>query len=318
MKDLLLGQRSAVFAHDDPYRVSDYVNQHVGQHCISLAKSARPQASLNHRKFAQLDLCRISYGGSVRVVSPALDNLFHLQVLLQGQCLWRSRRREQYLLPGELLLINPDDPVDLTYSEDCEKFILKIPVAVLESVCAEQRWQRPGVGVRFLRNHYQLAELEGFTSLLAMLCQEAEAQDSLLRVQEHYTQIIGSKLLTLLHSNVNRVQQGSGQVSLEHIQAYIDAHLSHKLDSPALAEQGCMSLRALYSLFERELGMTPMQYVRQRKLARIHACLIDPACVVRSVTELAMDHGFVHLGRFAQSYQRQFAELPSTTFKRRH
>ncbi|MCU1716926.1 AraC family transcriptional regulator [Pseudomonas sp. 5P_3.1_Bac2] len=318
MESLLLGQRSAVFDQVDPHRVSDYVNQHVGQHCISLAKSARPQANLNHRKFAQLDLCRISYGGSVRVVSPALENLFHLQVLLQGQCLWRGPQHEQYLLPGELLLINPDDPVDLTYSEDCEKFILKVPVAVLESVCDDQRWQRPAGGVRFLRNHYQLTELEGFTNLLAMICQEAEAQDSLLRVQEHYTQIIGTKLLSLLHCNVSREEQGSASVSLGRIQTYIDSHLSHKLAAAELAEHACISLRALYGLFERQLGLSPMQYVRQRKLARIHACLIDPHCTVRSLTELAMDYGFVHLGRFAESYRQQFGELPSATFKRRH
>ena len=56
--------------------------------------------------------------------------------------------REQHLGPGELLVINPDDPVDLTYSQDCEKFILKLPVKLLESVCDDQRWRRPVGGVR--------------------------------------------------------------------------------------------------------------------------------------------------------------------------
>ena len=78
-----------------------------------------------------------------------------------------------------------------------------------------------------------------------------------------------------------------------------------------------MSLRSLYALFDRHLGTTPKQYVRQRKLQRLHECLADPSCSVRSVTELAMDYGFMHLGRFAESYRQQFAELPSETFKRR-
>lgn len=149
MESRLLSEQSCVFHHADPYAVSAYVNHHVGQHHIGLSRTTHPQASLSHRKFAELDLCRLSYGGSVRVTSPALETLYHLQVLLSGNCLWRGPQREHHLLPGELLLINPDDPVDLTYSEDCEKFILKVPASLLDSVCDEQRWQRPSGGVRF-------------------------------------------------------------------------------------------------------------------------------------------------------------------------
>ena len=82
----LLNEKSRLFANADPYAVSDYVNQHVGSHCIRLPKSGRPAASLSHRSFGSLDLCRISYGGSVRVTSPALETIYHLQVLLQGHC----------------------------------------------------------------------------------------------------------------------------------------------------------------------------------------------------------------------------------------
>ena len=318
MESHLLSDRSSVFRHADPHAVSDYVNQHVGQHCIGLSRTTRPQASLNHRKFAELDLCRISYGGSVRVTSPALENIFHLQVLLRGNCLWRGPDREHHLVPGELLLINPDDPVDLTYSQDCEKFILKLPVSVLETVCDEQRWKRPTDGVRFLRNHYQLSELEGFFNLLGMVCLESEASDPLLRVQEHYTQIVGSKLLTLLKTNITRECLASPDANIERLFDYIERNLKLDLNADDLAAQARMSQRSLYALFERKLGVTPMQYIRQRKLARINNCLNDPSCTVRSLTELALDYGFVHLGRFSESYRQQYGELPSNTLKRRH
>lgn len=318
MENHLLSERSSVFRHADPHAVSDYVNQHVGQHCIGLSRTTRPQASLNHRKFAELDLCRISYGGSVRVTSPALETIFHLQVLLRGNCLWRGPKREHYLVPGELLLINPDDPVDLTYSQDCEKFILKLPVSVLETVCDDQRWKRPAGGVRFLRNHYQLDELEGFLGLLGMVCLESEANDPLLRVQEHYTQIVASKLLTLMNTNITRECLAASGVSIERILDYIERNLKQELSAEDLATQARMSQRSLYALFERELGVTPLQHIRQRKLARIHTCLSDPSCSVRSLTELALDYGFLHLGRFSESYRQQYGELPSNTLKRRH
>ncbi|SYX92332.1 XylDLEGF operon transcriptional activator 3 [Pseudomonas reidholzensis] len=317
MESRLLSERSSVFHHADPYAVSDYVNRHVGQHCIGLSRTTHPQASLYHRTFAELDLCRISYGGSVRVTSPALESIYHLQVLLNGNCLWRGPQREHHLVPGELLLINPDDPVDLTYSQDCEKFILKVPTRLLESICDEQRWGRPSEGVRFLRNHYRLEELEGFVNLLAMVCHEAEVGDSLARVQGHYSQIVASKLLTLMSTNVRRESLASPGASLERILDYIERNLKLELPAEALAEQACMSVRSLYGLFDRQLGTTPKQYVRQRKLERVQACLSDPSCSVRSVTELAMDYGFMHLGRFAESYRQRFGELPSETLRGR-
>ncbi|WP_460141418.1 AraC family transcriptional regulator [Pseudomonas sp. S2_E01] len=317
MQAPLLSQRSAVFDHADPYAVSGYVNQHVGNHCILMPRTGQPLASLNHRKFASLDLCRISYGASVRVTSGALESIYHLQVLLRGNCLWRGHGQEHYFAPGELLLINPDDPVDLTYSADCEKFILKVPTPLLESVCDEQRWRYPGRGVRFLENRYQLDELEGFVGLLAMICQEAEASTPMPKVQEHYAQIIVSKMLTLMQTNVSRLDIGSQTATFDAIADYIASHLKHDLDSEDLARQAHMSVRSLYGLFERNAATTPKNYIRRKRLERIHACLSDPTCHVRSVTEVAMDYGFLHLGRFADSYRKQFGELPSDTLKRR-
>lgn len=318
MESHLLSERSLVFERADPYAVSGYVNQHVGAHCIHLPRASNPEASLNHRKFASLDLCRISYGGSVHVTSPALETIYHLQVLLRGHCLWRGHQQEHYLAPGELLLINPDDPVDLTYSADCEKFILKIPTHLMQAACLEQRWLYPETGVRFLQNRYTLGELDGFVNLLAMVCLEAEAGEPMPKVQEHYAQIVAGKMLSLMKTNVRRAHLSSRDATFEHIVDYIDQHLKQDIDGEALARQARMSLRSLYSLFERHAHTTPSNYIRLKKLERVRACLSDDTCNVRNVTELAMDYGFLHLGRFSQSYRQQFGELPSDTLKRRH
>ncbi|VDL11802.1 hypothetical protein BANRA_00008 [Pseudomonas aeruginosa] len=229
----------------DPYAVSGYVNRHVGTHCIRLPAAGRPQASLDHRTFASLDLCRISYGAAVRVTSPALESIFHLQILLRGHCLWRGGGQEHALAPGELLLINPDDPVDLTYSADCEKFIVKLPCALLEAICAEQRWSHPARGVRFLEHRYRLDQLEGFVGLLALVCREAESGERLARVDSHFEQILGSKLLTLLKTNVSREDPGDAQVVFARLDAYIRRHLQSEIEVAALAEQAHMSTRSV-------------------------------------------------------------------------
>ncbi|MGH8440477.1 MAG: cupin domain-containing protein, partial [Pseudomonas sp.] len=175
MSSHLLSERSCVFQRADPYAVSEYVNQHVGGHSLRLPRTGDLKASINHRKFASLDLCRLSYGGKARITSPALGSLYHLQILLKGHCQSSFRGNEHHYVPGELLLINPDDPVDLTYSADCEKFILKLPVSLLEQACLEQRWQLPEGGIRFNSARHVTGELEGFIGLLGLICEEAES-----------------------------------------------------------------------------------------------------------------------------------------------
>lgn len=312
----MLNEKSRLFANADPYAVSDYVNQHVGAHCIRLPNSGRPAASLSHRSFASLDLCRISYGGSVRVTSPALETIYHLQVLLQGHCLWRGHGQEHYFTPGELLLINPDDPVDLTYSDDCEKFIVKLPSTLIERACSDNHWQRPADGVRFASRH-QLQQIEGFTHLLSLVCVEAESEQSLASVQEHYTRIIASKLLGLLGNNVSRAELAESSPSFERLVQFIEENLKQDISVEQLAQLAHISPRSLYALFDKHLGTTPKHYIRQRKLERVRACLNDPGARVRNVTEVALDYGFLHLGRFSESYKSAFGELPSDTLRRR-
>jgi AraC-like DNA-binding protein len=311
---VLLSDRSQVYDRADAYAVSDYVNQHVGSHCIRLPPKGRPQASINHRTFSSLDLCRISYGAPVQVTSTALETIYHLQILLQGHCRSAVYGNEQIFRAGEVLLINPDDPVDLTYSADCEKFIVKVPVRLLENACLEQHWPLPENGIRFIAKRHKLSAMDGFHQLMGLICNEAEnSADS--EIATLYERIVAKKLLALMSNNVMKViprpEEGGG---FEPVRQFIEEHLTEDISVEQLMAVSRVSERSLYLLFERHVGLSPRDYVRQRKLERVNAQL--QIATARSVTEVALDHGFVHLGRFSEAYRKRFGELPSQTWRR--
>ena len=319
MEHRLLSERSQIYHSADPFAVSEYVNQHVGPHCIRLPTHGHPLGSINHRRFANLDLCRLSYGGAVRVMSPALESIYHLQVLLEGHCRSRGQGGERDYLPGQMLLINPDDPVDLTYSADCEKFIVKLPVSLFDQACRDHQWEVPRNGVRFAAMPQQdMRTLDGFYSLLALMCEEAESAACMPQIQAHYARIVASKLLTLLRTNVIRAEPVSTSRGFDSLHQWIEAHLTDDVGIAQMMAVAHVSERSLYALFERNANTSPMEYVRQRKLDRIHELLACPNASVPSVTALALDYGFLHLGRFSQSYKARFGELPSQTLKNRH
>ena len=74
--------------------------------------------------------------------------------------------------------------------------------------------------------------------------------------------------------------------------------------------------RTLQYCFLRELGVTPMAYLRTVRLNRVRAALLSAEPPRRTITQIATDFGFVHLSRFAAHYKNMFGELPSETLAR--
>ena len=75
--------------------------------------------------------------------------------------------------------------------------------------------------------------------------------------------------------------------------------------------RGC----ALQAAFRKWRQVTPTEYLRTIRLQRVRDALLqaDPST---TVTDVALDHGFFHLGRFSQHYKRAFGENPAATLAR--
>jgi transcriptional regulator GlxA family with amidase domain len=59
------------------------------------------------------------------------------------------------------------------------------------------------------------------------------------------------------------------------------------------------------------MGMGPISYLRRLNLNRLRQSLRQPrANEPKSVTEIALDYGFWHLGRFSAQYREMFGESP--------
>jgi transcriptional regulator GlxA family with amidase domain len=97
---------------------------------------------------------------------------------------------------------------------------------------------------------------------------------------------------------------------------YIEAHLSEPITVADLGEHTSVSIRSIQQGFHDELGVTPMAYVRDRRLERAREDLVDaePGDGV-TVTSVAERWGFHHLGSFAVLYKGRWGESPSKTLR---
>lgn len=91
------------------------------------------------------------------------------------------------------------------------------------------------------------------------------------------------------------------------------AHWQFKLFE--LASAAGASERNLYYLMRAETGMTPYGYYQRSRLLKARERMVDCRQRAPSISWLATNEGFAHLGRFSALYKQQFGELPSDTLE---
>lgn len=77
-----------------------------------------------------------------------------------------------------------------------------------------------------------------------------------------------------------------------------------------------VSRRTLQYSFAEIYGIAPLAYLRRVRLNRARCDLSTAADDRGSVTTVATQWGFMHLGRFSLDYRQLFGELPSDTLRR--
>jgi len=78
-----------------------------------------------------------------------------------------------------------------------------------------------------------------------------------------------------------------------------------------------VSRRRLHRAFHDAFGIGPVTFLRHKRLCAIYSALKDLSPGETTVTEVALRHGFVELGRFSRYYRTLFGEYPSQTLGQR-
>jgi AraC-like DNA-binding protein len=93
---------------------------------------------------------------------------------------------------------------------------------------------------------------------------------------------------------------------------YIEANLDEPIGFTDIAAASGIPGRTLTQHFRRFRGTTPMRYLRDARLDKVHDALhlAEPE---ESIMSIAGNWGFGHMGRFAAAYRKRFGEAPSET-----
>lgn len=165
-------------------------------------------------------------------------------------------------------------------------------------------------------------EIERFGRWLLELIEETWGAPAWLRhpaaVQSMEEELIG-RLADAAHlprPDAPRTGRSKRSRGLDRVLDYLRDANPASVKAPELGEIAGVSLRTLEYAFHDTFGLTPLAFLRLRRLHLARCKLLIAAPEQTTVACIAHDSGFYHLGRFSAEYRAMFGEPPSRTLQR--
>ncbi|MCB1756801.1 MAG: AraC family transcriptional regulator [Gammaproteobacteria bacterium] len=295
------------------------MNKLIGDHSIEIVKKPCSEAYFSHDAFAGFSIANLAYGTNLKVHCKALQEIYHLQIIVKGHCFWRFDNEMLVLKKGHAVILNPYEPIEHQYSPDCHKLILKIPEAFIKDIFLNTYDRIPKAGLKFDRSVIDIQKNPSLARLIEAISLETdEASNSVYGISNCYREIIVKKLIALFqHNGKIESKTFDDRPELDHILKYIHENIKKDIEIAELAAISNKSVRSIYNLFSKSLSTTPKIYIKNLKLQKLRNEILEGEA--RNVTEAAFEYGFTHLGHFSSDYRKLFGELPSQTLhSRRH
>lgn len=265
-----------------------------------------------------------SYGAWVKASVGEPESLFACQYLLSGNATYKIGTEQIRCHRNRGAMISPTKSVDMEHTPDSWILGMRIDRKELEEHLESLTMRsltkplefdgrmdvRAGLGshlfrqIRFMADELDREESGLLKGPLALTDFEQSVMTCLLLGQPHnYSRYLLS----------SRNAAAPRQVTL--VEEYLVAHAEEAINIGALAKEIGYSFSAIYKGFQQFRGYTPLNFLKRTRLVNFRKRLLEGSPDV-TLTKLATDLGFTHLGRLSSDYKKQFGELPSDTLRK--
>jgi len=289
-----------------PERPRSIVQIQPGEAAFALREVAWGDAALQRERWG----C----GTRIRVERPSTYVCFALMTRVEGAARWMGTPFGR----GSIMrIVDGWDAATTGPVETIAFAVGREALAEAELRLRDPDWTPPGD-----RNRVGVApDFEALAPALVRLLERVDAADAHPAAQHSAEQDLIALAARLDRPQglkpVRRLSAPSSRLALiRRVESWLAAHEDAAPPIPALCEIAGTSERTLEYAFREHLGMTPVRFLKIRRLNVVRRRLLQPVSEAASVTEVALACGFYDLGRFAGEYRALFGERPSETLAR--
>lgn len=299
------------------------VSQHLAPHTIQVAHSPkRAMMQLDGVLLDQVAILDIQYGADVNIY-PAHCDRFLISMSLTGVSEKRHGMVRSFHTQDNIIISNPNSLSHVFMDSEGHDISVTVSQRAIEAYLSNIlgfEIQEPLVFETIVDSRGEIGAV--WVGMLQNILSQTRIAPTLLnnrRIIDQYATSVMEILLSLFKHNYSEQLNGDKKVPtpwhVRQAKDYIEAHLSEPITMAGLAAEVGVSARTLQNGFRNFESTTPADYIRERRLQRLHQSLLqaDPA---ERIIDLMFLHGITSFGRFAQYYQKRFGCLPSDTLKK--
>ncbi|WP_255450498.1 AraC family transcriptional regulator [Skermania sp. ID1734] len=266
----------------------------------------------------------LDYGHDVRIVPDDLSDCYLIQIPLSGSARIRSRTAEVVSNVQVASVLEPDNRFEMDWARGNRQLIVRIDRESIEQHLHRTLGQPLGRRLRFeLGMDLTDPRIRSWRSLVDLLYREFDSGGTIpvepIAMRE-MQRLLMSQLLLAQPNTYSGAFAGPAERTVPRVirraADLIEAHAAEPLAVEDIAEAVDISVRALQDGFRRAFDTTPMNFLREVRLKKVHDELAAAGPRSVTVTDVAIRWGFLHAGRFSVQYRERFGESPSQTLRR--
>lgn len=299
----------------DPEEFEEFLAPVVGDILIRPAIGSLFNADICMKRLERVGLFTVS-AKSFQVTKEPQNDIYGLTVPLTPFIFTEGGQKQAYDAPSAHLL-SPGHSFDCTAKKDC-RFLaasfLTVPIHDYSHKLLQSDFHQSTINPK----------VSFFSQSGSKLLRSVARTWSTLHKQTHVNDITTKELEDdllasfVLHSNVNTEKSFKHDSSfhLNRAVEYIYENLKNPITRDQLADVSGRSIRTLSRAFEKKYGMGPAAFIKQRRLNSAYLDLLGATADTSSITQVALNYGFSHAGKFAIEHRKAFGESPSVTLSR--
>ena len=294
----------------------------LSPHRLEITGNAgRFEARHNQVRLNQMSLNVLSYGADVTIDPGVRGDFYLFQLPLRGTALLNSNGQQAQVDTRTMGVLLPHATTTMNWSSDCTMLMVHVPSKLLHQRLPAAPGQAclPLSLTQSLDNPAVSAWWAALVGMTRNLDQHGEQWLKLPAAQAAMEAFLLSGVSMLHSPDGDKKVPGTSKTNLALQRAldFIHANGQRSLRLQEVAEAACVSPRTLESIFHNRFGLSPLTYERCVRLDQVHQTLKTYAASGKraSVTQIALQNGFIHMGRFAAYYKARFSCAPSDTLR---
>ncbi|MFE0678552.1 AraC family transcriptional regulator [Streptomyces sp. NPDC058867] len=284
-----------------------------------LAGSGEAGGELRGTRTEHITVGLMTFGQHTSVDPGFTVRHYHVNVVLDGTIVAASGPQQSVGRAGNAMVFTPTQHHRLLSCASGSKQLgLKIDQQLVHAELEALLGYPPQAPLEFALD-FDLGSAPGrsWRGALDLLLSELDNTEGLIDQQGarlHYERLLVSGLLLAQAHNYTEALRRPGTPAYPRTVRRVVDLIETRPETPYtvgdLARTAGVSVRRLQEGFQEHVGVSPMTYLRNVRLDRVHADLLGG---LSGVTEAAQRWGFTHLSRFSADYRKRFGAAPSAT-----